>query len=458
MRVPVFATIRPPIRLEVVGNRVKTNREKSSVTNLLLREALASDLEPSWYSSVTPTQAVALGRLPLQVAEHHLCLEPVAIEENIAAAAYNDFATRVLWFAHHDLLRDYPLPSTVMDAYSAFRQVNNAFACALANHPVPSAPVIVNDYQLMLVPSMLRRLRPDVRIVHVSYTAIAPLLTLRQLPFQLLQDLIEGLLGADTLVFMADIWASRFVRAACLFTSATYDRAARVLRHGQRATRVCVQPVFPDPAIVPSPHATSSDDHPKEPRVVVRTDRLDPAKNILLGLHAFADLLRAKDPASSNLCMRARLVPTRQDLPEYREYAEKVYELASSISNEFPGALTLLLGDDHRNALNLLADADLILANSVADGMNLAVQEGVIVNQRAAAVVLAQNTGAARLFGGNAVSIAHSVSLSETTGRMREGITLSLSKRKAMLYRARLALSSRRTSLVDRCLTETLGP
>src|SRR5690606_3971332 len=87
---------------------------------------------------------------------------------------------------------------------------NTAFAEALASAAAEGAVVLVQDYHLTLVPGMLRRLRPDLRVGHFSHTPWAPPDYFRLLPDDMAAEVLRGILGADRAAFLTDRWAAAF--------------------------------------------------------------------------------------------------------------------------------------------------------------------------------------------------------------------------------------------------------
>jgi trehalose 6-phosphate synthase len=101
--------------------------------------------------------------------------------------------------------------------------------------------------------------------------------------------------------------------------------------------------------------------------------------------------------------------PSREDLPAYREYTATLSRLASRIDEEFGTddwtPLVLEIVDDYPAALAVLRRSDVLLINSVRDGMNLVVLEGLVLSERQPAVVLSTQTGAAETLGEDALRV-----------------------------------------------------
>ena len=91
----------------------------------------------------------------------------------------------------------------------AYERVNKAFASRVAEIAQPNATVWVHDYQLQLVPSMLREMRPDLSIGFFLHIPFPPSALFAQLPWR--RQILEGLLGADLIGFHTHDDARQFV-------------------------------------------------------------------------------------------------------------------------------------------------------------------------------------------------------------------------------------------------------
>ncbi len=136
-------------------------------------------------------------------------------------AYYNEIANRILWFVHHNLWdtpRNPMFDDATQEAWHHYVEANRAFAQALADE-APDDPVyLIQDYQLCLVPGMLRELHPEAKIVHFSHTPFAGATYLRILPVEMRTAVVRGMAGADVLGFQSKQWAENYLlsaRGAC---------------------------------------------------------------------------------------------------------------------------------------------------------------------------------------------------------------------------------------------------
>ena len=135
-------------------------------------------------------------------------LAPVALSEDDVRRYYEGFSNDTLWPIYHDVI----VPATFHRGWwNTYRDVNRRFAEAVAEVVSPGGTVWVHDYQLQLVPAMVRELRPDVRIGWFNHIPFPPVELFAQLPWR--RALVEGLLGADFLGFQRTADAENFLRA-----------------------------------------------------------------------------------------------------------------------------------------------------------------------------------------------------------------------------------------------------
>src|SRR5690606_12372118 len=107
----------------------------------------------------------------------------------------------------HDVVAP-PVYSRVF--WDAYRAVNERFARAAADVADPGAVIWIQDYHLQLVPMILRRLRPDLKIGFFLHIPFPPIELFSQLPWR--SEIVEGLLGADLVGFQRPGGASNFLR------------------------------------------------------------------------------------------------------------------------------------------------------------------------------------------------------------------------------------------------------
>jgi trehalose 6-phosphate synthase len=167
-------------------------------------------------------------------------------------------------------------------------------------------------------------------------------------------------------------------------------------------------------------------------QLIVRVDRTELSKNIVRGLAAYRELLAAHPELHGRVIHLAIAYPSRYDLAEYRAYTESVRRIAGQITEEFGtpswDPLILEVNDDYARSLAAYRLADVIVVNPIRDGMNLVAKECPIVSERACALVLSREAGAAAELGGDALTV-NPYDVGATARAMYEGLTMPQAER-----------------------------
>ncbi|HEV2451211.1 MAG TPA: trehalose-6-phosphate synthase [Streptosporangiaceae bacterium] len=367
--------------------------------------------------------------------------------------AYNAVSNSIIWFVHH-LLYDTPnqprFGAEFARQWAAYQDYNAAFADALAAaaspspaSPSPASPgpagtgvrVMVQDYHLALVPGMLARRCPGVRIAHFSHTPWAPPEYYRLLPEEAGRALLEGILGADHAGFHSERWADAFIDCCREILGAEVDRDAGLVTYQGHRCRVGVHPLGVDAAELRrraaepdvEEHITALSRATNGARLIVRIDRTELSKNIVRGLAAYRELLSEHPELHGHVTHLACAYPSRYDLPQYREYTASVEQIAGEISAEFrrPGwePLILQVKDDYARSLAAYRLADVVVVNPIRDGMNLVAKECPVLSDRGCVLILSRETGACPELGRDAL-VVNPYDVSATARAMYQALVM----------------------------------
>ena len=123
------------------------------------------------------------------------------LEDRVHRLHYDIVSNSVLWFLHHglfDLVRRPRFDARFREAWDAYVTVNEAFASAVCDAAPAGDVVLVQDYQLALVPAMVRRARPDLGVVHFTHTPFCGPNSIRVLPEDVAEALCSSLAGGPS--------------------------------------------------------------------------------------------------------------------------------------------------------------------------------------------------------------------------------------------------------------------
>jgi len=222
----------------------------------------------------------------------------------------------------------------------------------------------------------------------------------------MVREICDGLLANDTVAFQTDEDVENFLatcRAYLGSRAQVWERRGEVEYRGQSTTAwsnpisVDVQELE-DLSATPEVRAFARQVAFPGEKVIVRVDRLDPSKNVLRGFQAYARLLERNAKLHGKVRFLAYLVPSRESIEEYSCYASETMQLVDEINARFGTRtwqpIVLFHQQNRLQALAGLTRYDVLLVNSVADGMNLVCKEGAILNERNGVIVLSETAGA----------------------------------------------------------------
>lgn len=336
-------------------------------------------------------------------------LIPVDLSEEEVQNYYEGFSNATLWPLYHDVIAP---PEFHRHWWDTYRLVNQRFADAAAKAADDGATVWVQDYQLQLVPSMLREQRPDLKIGFFNHIPFPPPEIYAQLPWR--QSIINGLLGADLIGFQRPNDAANFLRSARRFLGASV-KAHQV--HVRNATggfsRISRAEAFPISIDVDQIQtlARRSDvieraaqirkDLGNPKTIVLGVDRLDYTKGITHRLKAYGELLEEGTLKVEETSLIQVASPSRERVESYRLLREDVEGTVGRINGTFDTISNTAIRYLHHSypveeMVALYLAADVMLVTALRDGMNLVAKEYVAARvDNTGALVLSEFTGAA---------------------------------------------------------------
>ncbi|MGH9090405.1 MAG: alpha,alpha-trehalose-phosphate synthase (UDP-forming) [Acidimicrobiales bacterium] len=336
------------------------------------------------------------------MAEHGLRIVTVDPDPDEYRMAYDVVSNATLWFCHHHL---YDLPRRPrfdrhwLEAWDAYRHLNERFAEAVAAEAGEGAAVLVQDYHLSLVGAALAKARPDLRTVHFSHTPFADPCVLRTLPGTAAGELLAGMAGFGACGFHTARWEAAF-------RAAYQDPGLAALAGVAGPPATFASPLGPDPEAITAEAASPAvaaaraelDRLVGDRKLVVRVDRVELSKNILRGFWAFEELLETRPAWREKVVFLALAYPSREGLAEYLAYRAEVEHAAARINEAWATAhwtpVVLDVADDRDRSVAALTRYDVLLVNPVRDGMNLVAKEGPLVNAVDGVLVLSREAGA----------------------------------------------------------------
>jgi trehalose 6-phosphate synthase len=342
----------------------------------------------------------------LEPFEHEgLALAPVPLSSSEVEDYYEGFSNATLWPLYHDAIAP---PQFRREWWDTYVIVNQRFADHVAEVAAEGAVVWVQDYHLQLVPQMLRRQRPDVRIGFFLHIPFPPTELYVQLPWR--RQILEGLLGADIVGFQLPGGARNFVRLV-------RDRLGlETLRDRIRTRdgREVLARAYPISIDAKGLHELAASDQAAEraaeirhdlgdPRVLfLGVDRLDYTKGIPERIQAFGELMAEGRIDPDEVVLLQLAIPSRQRVEQYRQLRDDIDRLVGRINGEIqrigrPPIIYLHVSYPRVEMAAFYRAGDIMVVTPLRDGMNLVAKEYVACRQGDdGALVLSEFTGAAR--------------------------------------------------------------
>ncbi len=321
-----------------------------------------------------------------------ITLFPVSLSASLVERHYEGFSNGTLWALFHDVGVDPEFDSTWWEAYV---KVNATCAARAAEVTDPGGIVWVHDYQMMLVPALLRKLRPDVTIGyfhHIPFCRPETLALVREHA-----ELLGGIAAADIVGFQRDQDRDNFTDAV----STAQLGAVRAETYPISLDFEAVSTAAADLAV--RARATGLREEWGNPTTVfLGVDRIDYTKGIPERLEAFEALLQSGHLSVDDCIMVQAGSPSRENVPSYQALRLRIEDLVTRINGAFqsskgrPAVVYTAQNLERSEMLALFVAADVMVVSSLRDGMNLVAKEFVACrNDDSGVLILSPFTGAA---------------------------------------------------------------
>jgi trehalose 6-phosphate synthase len=335
-------------------------------------------------------------------------LVPVALSADEVELYYEGFSNDTIWPLYHDVIA---APRYRREWWNAYVAVNRRFAEAAAEAASEGGTVWVQDYQLQLVPQMLRELRPDLTIGYFHHIPFPAYGLYSQLPWR--RQVLEGLLGADVIGFQRVADAGNFARA--VRRQLRYETKASGIRVPQEdgTTRTALAKAFPisidadsyiELAERPDIQARAAEIRAElgNPRhILLGVDRLDYTKGIRHRMKAFGELLQDERLNVEDVTLVQVASPSRERVETYQQLRDEIELTVGRINGDYDTMGHTAIRYLHQafpreEMVALYLAADVMLVTALRDGMNLVAKEYVAsrIDNRGA-LVLSEFAGAA---------------------------------------------------------------
>ncbi|SOJ57440.1 Trehalose-6-phosphate synthase [Mycobacterium simulans] len=346
------------------------------------------------------------------VVQDNLRLHSVHLSAKDVADYYEGFSNATLWPLYHDVIVK---PIYHREWWERYVDVNRRFAEATSDAVAQGGTVWVQDYQLQLVPKMLRELRPDLTIGFFLHIPFPPVELFMQMPWR--TEIVKGLLGADLVGFHLTGGAQNFLYLSRQLLGVNTSRASVGVRSRfgeveleSRTVRVGAFPISIDSGALDQAardrnirrRAREIRAELGNPRkILLGVDRLDYTKGIDVRLKAFSELLAEGRAKRDDTVLLQLATPSRERVESYQILRNDIERQVGHINGEYAEVGHPVVHYLHRpvprdELIAFFVASDVMLVTPLRDGMNLVAKEYVACrSDLGGALVLSEFTGAA---------------------------------------------------------------
>ncbi len=311
-------------------------------------------------------------------------LWPVFLSQKEISEYYEGFSNDVLWPVFHYYASTYA--NYQRSNWEYYKQVNEKFRDAVLSIAASGDTIWVHDYQLLLLPEMIRRVRSDLSIGFFLHIPFPSYEMFRLIPWR--AELMRGILGADLIGFHTFDDVRHFINAATRILPVT--SSANIISQGERSIVVESFPMGIDDkkyaSLTKDPEVKKDirliQDTFKNTKLVVTIDRLDYSKGILQRLQAFEYLLEKYPEYQEKIALYMIVVPSRDTVPQYAQLRDQIDKKVGTINAVYRTMDWIPIHYYYRSLpLQMLSalyyTADVCLVTPMRDGMNLVSKEYV---------------------------------------------------------------------------------
>ncbi len=337
-------------------------------------------------------------------------LVPVFLTEREIDLYYEGYSNKTIW-PHFHYFTEYTVYNDEM--WQAYQEVNFKFFQAVESILREDDMVWVHDYQLMLLPAMIRERFPKISIGFFLHIPFPSYEVFRILPWR--KEILDGILGSDQVGFHTFGYMRHFLSAAYRITG--YEHEFGRLTIGERQVNVDVFPMGIEYDKYANPDVDAKSDKSSgeirklhaSRKIILSVDRLDYTKGIPHRIRAFGQFIRNNPGYIGKVNLIMIVVPSRANVDQYQSLKTEVDILVSQVNSEY-GTFDWMPIHYYYRSVNFAAlttlykEADIALITPLRDGMNLVAKEyiaakdeskrGVLILSEMAGAVYELNDGA----------------------------------------------------------------
>ena len=449
----ILVSNRGPVEHQMSGDgRPEARRGSGSVVTAF--NSLAQKFEFTWVASAMSEGDRVVSEngqgshIKSPLPGHQINLRYVVTPRRVYHKYYNILCNPLLWFLQHYMWNPPYNPNVdaaVHDAWeSGYIPVNQAFANAVIAEAraLEQAPIVIgHDYHLYLMPEFVRQGVPEAVIQHFVHIPWPTPQYWHMIPDYIIRRICESLCATDLLGFQTIGDVRCFLDTVEEFVpDVAVDRTSHTVAQNGRTTSVKVYPISINveavQRIANTPRALDYENRLSADTgdvTIVRIDRAEPNKNIVRGFRAYELMLTRYPELKGKVKFLAFLVPSRTHIRQYQRYMDEIQQVIQQINNNHGTddwqPIVPFIENNYTQAIAGMKLYDVLLVNTIIEGMNLVAKEGAVVNNRDGVLVLSHSSGVYQQLADGAISVSPT-DIEGTMEALHQAITMSAEDRK----------------------------
>ncbi|MCL5244883.1 bifunctional alpha,alpha-trehalose-phosphate synthase (UDP-forming)/trehalose-phosphatase [Cellulophaga sp. 20_2_10] len=407
----IIISNRLPVQLEIHNNEIKTTPSVGGLaTGMKSVHSGSNDLWIGWSGLTDENIPENLESKIDATLKDHGCAK-VKLNAEEVDGFYFGFSNRTIWPLFHYFLE---YSEFELDNWEIYKAVNQKFADEIIAKADDDDIIWVHDYQLMLVPQMVKEKKPDISIGFFLHIPFPSYEIFRTLPWR--EEILRGLLGSDLIGFHTYDYERHFLSSVRRLLG--LDVSFNEVHIENRIVKVDSFPMgidykkFSEAGKANSLNVrekqsdfqqrlNSHKESTKDAKLILSIDRLDYTKGIAKRLNAFEYFLNKHPEYKEKVRLIILAVPSRSNVPQYQLLKKEVDELVGRINGEFSTVNWTPIWYFYRsmpfeNLIDLYTSCDIAWLTPIRDGMNLVAKEYIATRtDKTGVLILSEMAGSA---------------------------------------------------------------
>jgi trehalose 6-phosphate synthase/phosphatase len=441
----ILISNRLPFSLEKTGEDVTIRQSSGGLVS-----AIKSYLETSKSDDEKFSDKMWVGSLDVEESlwqkaqkgdnnDHDFEVQPIFLDKKVYEDYYNGFSNSTLWPLFHYFPSLTEFKKEYFDAYTTINQI---FADKIIELYQPGDVIWVHDYQLMLLPQMLRDRLPDATIGFFLHIPFPSYEIIRLLPTAWKTGLLRGIIGADLIGFHTHDYVQHFIQSAKMILR--IENTFNTIQFGERIIKIDLFPIgidyqkFRDAITndVVANISTGLEETFMNQKIIFSVDRLDYTKGLNYRLNGFEEFLERFPEWREKIIFILNIIPSRDLITAYIDRRREIEERVSAINGKFSSLQwqPVIYRYNHLDFSELCAlyqSADVALITPLRDGMNLVAKEYVASCIDKGVLILSELTGAASEL--NEAILVNPTDSSEVAEAIQSALTMPLVEQRSRL-------------------------